>query len=51
MELFNLEVNQWSINIETYFGDIYLMHRTWMLALAVIVVLRLAKVIRKKGKK
>lgn len=48
MELFNLEVSQWSINIESYFGDVYIMHRTWMLLLGVAVVLRTAKIIRKR---
>ena len=47
MELFNLEVSQWSINLETYFGDLYLMHRTWIAVVAVVVVLRVAKFIRK----
>ena len=48
MELFNLEVSKWSINIESYFGDVYIMHRTWMLVLGLIVVLRVAKLIRKR---
>jgi hypothetical protein len=47
MELFNLEISKWSINIETYFGDLYLMHRTWIIVLAVVVILRGAKLIRK----
>jgi hypothetical protein len=46
MELFNLEISKWSINIETYFGDVYLMHRAWITVLALVVVLRLAKRIR-----
>ena len=46
MQLFNLEVSKWSINIETYFGDVYLMHRAWITVLAIVVVLRLAKRIR-----
>lgn len=46
MELFNLEISKWSINIESYFGDVYLNHRTWMIAIVAIVVLRLAKRIR-----
>lgn len=48
MELFNLEVSEWSINLTTYFGDVFLPHRTWLLALGVIVILRVAKLIRKK---
>ena len=47
MELFNLEVSEWSINLTTYFGDVFLPHRTWLLALGVIVLLRVAKLIRK----
>ena len=47
MELFNLEVTKWSINIETYFGDLYLMHRAWLTVVGVVVVLRVAKRIRK----
>jgi hypothetical protein len=47
MELFNLEVSEWSINLTTYFGDVFLPHRTWLLALGVIALLRVAKLIRK----
>jgi len=47
MELFNLEVSQWSINIESYFGDVYINHRTWIIALSIVAVLRVAKLIRK----
>jgi len=49
MELFNLEVSKWSINIETYFGDLYLMHRAWLTVLAVVVTLRVAKIIRQRN--
>jgi hypothetical protein len=47
MELFKLEVSQWSINIESYFGDVYINHRTWIIAGGIVVLLRLAKYIRK----
>lgn len=47
MELINIGVSQWSINIESYFGDVYLMHRTWLLVAGVVIVLRIAKRIRK----
>jgi hypothetical protein len=47
MELFKLEVSKWGISLETYFGDLYLYHRAWLTVLGVVVVLRLAKVIRK----
>lgn len=46
MELFNLEVSEWSINLTTYFGDVFLPHRTWIIVLSIVVVLRLAKRIR-----
>jgi hypothetical protein len=48
MELFNLAVSKWSINIESYFGDVYINHRTWIVALSIVAVLRIAKIIRKK---
>jgi hypothetical protein len=48
MELIKLEVSQWSINIESYFGDVYINHRTWIIAAGVVIVLRLAKYIRNK---
>jgi hypothetical protein len=51
MELFNLEVSRWGISLETYFGDLYLYHRAWILILGVVVVLRLAKIIRKNNNK
>ena len=51
MEIINLEVSEFGISLQTYFGDIYLYHRTWLLALGIIVVLRTAKLIRKAGKK
>jgi hypothetical protein len=51
MELFNLEVSRWGISLETYFGDLYLYHRAWMLIAGVVVVLRLAKIIRKRNNK
>ena len=48
MTIFNLEVSKWGISLETYFGDVYLYHRTWMLALGLVTVLLVAKVIRKR---
>lgn len=51
MELIQLEVSEWAINLQTYFVDIYLPHRTWLLALGLVIVLRGAKLIRKAGKK
>ena len=50
MKLINLEVSEWGIDLETYFGDIYLYHRTWMLALGLVSVLLVAKLIRKRAR-
>jgi len=49
MQLFNLEISKYGIDLQTYFGDLYLYHRAWMLILGVVVVLRLAKIIRKRN--
>jgi hypothetical protein len=46
MELFNLEVSKWGIDLQTYFGDIYLYHRAWLTALGIVVALRIVKRIR-----
>lgn len=51
MEVINLEVSEYGISLQTYFGDVYMYHRTWLLALGIVVVLRAAKLIRKAGKK
>ncbi len=48
MELIQLDVSQYGISLETYFGDAYLYTRTIMLLVGAIVVLRIAKAIRKK---
>ena len=48
MELFNLEVSKWGISLETYFGDVYLYHRAWLTVIGLVVVLRVAKLIRKR---
>lgn len=51
MELFNLEVSKWGISLTTYFGDVYLFWRTIYLVVGIVVVLRLAKYIRKTAKR
>jgi hypothetical protein len=51
MELFNLEASKWGISLTTYFGDVYVFWRTILLVVGIVVVLRIAKVIRKKAKK
>ena len=50
MELFNLEVSKWGISLTTYFGDVYLFWRTIYLVVGVVIVLRIAKYIRKRVK-
>ena len=47
MELFNLSVSEWGINLTTYFGDVYLFWRTIILAAAIVIILLIAKRIRK----
>lgn len=49
MTIFNLEVSKYGIDLQTYFGDIYLYHRAWMLALVVVAALLVAKIIRKRN--
>lgn len=51
MQLIQLEVSKWGISLQTYFGDIYIYHRTWLTLLGIVIVLRTAKLIRKAGKK
>ena len=51
MELFNLEVSKWGISLTTYFGDVYVFWRSVYLVIGIVVILRIAKVIRKKAKK
>ena len=51
MELFNLEVSKWGISLTTYFGDVYVFWRSVYLVLGVVIVLRVAKYIRKAVKK
>ena len=48
MELFNLNMSKYGISLTTYFGDVYVFWRTVALVIGTIVVLRVAKYIRKK---
>lgn len=50
MELIQLDVSQYGISLETYFGDMYLYWRTPLIAISVIVVLRIAKAYRAKAR-
>jgi hypothetical protein len=47
MELFNLEVSEYGINLTTYLGDVYIFTRTILLAVVTVAVLLIAKRIRK----
>jgi flagellar biogenesis protein FliO len=49
MTIFNLEVSKYGIDLQTYFGDLFLYHRAWMLALVVVAALLVAKIIRKRN--
>lgn len=51
MELFNLEVSKWGISLTTYFADAYVYWRSVYLVIGIVIVLRLAKIIRKKVSK
>jgi uncharacterized membrane protein len=51
MELFNLEASKYGISLTTYFGDVYVFWRSIYLVIGIVVVLRIAKVLRKKFKK
>jgi len=48
MELINLDVSEYGISLTSYFGDVYVFWRTLLLVAGVVVVLRIAKSIRKK---
>ena len=51
MELLNLEVSEYGIGFTSYFGDVYVLWRSVLLVVGIVVILRIAKVIRKKAKK
>jgi hypothetical protein len=51
MELLGLEVSEYGVSFTSYFGDVYINTRTFLLVAVVVVVLRIAKLIRKSGKK
>jgi len=51
MTIFNLEVSKYGIDLQTYFGDLFLYHRAWMLAIVIVAVLLVAKVMRKRNNK
>jgi hypothetical protein len=51
MTIFNLEVSKYGISLQTYFGDLFLYHRAWILAIVIVAVLLVAKVMRKRNNK
>jgi hypothetical protein len=51
MELLGLEVSEYGLSFTSYFGDVYINTRTFLFVAVVVVVLRVAKLIRKSGKK
>ena len=46
MELFNLQVSEYGINLTTYFGDVYFFWRSLLLVIAIVVILRGVKILR-----
>ena len=50
MEVIGLEVSKYAVSFTSYFADIYLPMRTIYLAVIIVVVLRVAKAIRKAAK-
>ena len=46
--MLKLDVSQYGISLQTYFGDVYLYHRAWLTVVGIVIVLRLAKYIRNK---
>lgn len=48
MELINLNVSEYGIGLTSYFGDVYVFWRTIALVAGIVIVLRIAKAIRKK---
>jgi len=50
MTIFNLEVSRYGISLQTYFGDLFLYHRAWITAIALVAVLLVAKLIRKRAR-
>ena len=49
MTIFNLEVSEYGISLQTYFGDLFLYHRAWITAIGLVAVLLVAKVMRKRN--
>jgi hypothetical protein len=50
MELINLNVSEYGIGLTSYFGDVYVFWRTIALVAGIVIVLRIAKVIRKNAR-
>jgi hypothetical protein len=50
MNLINLNVSEWGLDLSTYFGDVYIAWRTIVLVVVVVSVMRITKIIRKRIK-
>ena len=51
MELLNLDVSEWGISLTSYLFDMFIYWRTVILVAGIVIVLRIAKFIRKKNKR
>jgi hypothetical protein len=51
MELLGLAVSEYGVSFTSYFGDVYINTRTFLFVAVIVVVLRVAKLIRKSAKK
>jgi hypothetical protein len=47
MNIFTLDVSKYGLNIDSYFGGVYIETRTFIIVGVLLVVLRVAKLIRK----
>lgn len=50
MNLIELNVSEWGLDLSTYFGDVYIAWRTIVLVVVVVSVMRITKIIRKRIK-
>ena len=50
MELINLNVSEWGISLTSYLGDVFIYWRTIALVAGIVIVLRIAKVIRNNSR-
>jgi len=50
MELLNLDVSEWGISLTSYLFDMFIYWRTVILVAGIVIVLRIAKVIRNNSR-